>query len=340
MAKYIRYTLAILLTLLVIAGFIGISKFNHAFFGEKPNFLTYKDDSKAIAFEWANDSLGNYFETQVAMVIPVNIDGLKHKFYMQFDTGSPFTFIYEKDLISLKKIGLKISEETQNEQRYIKRLEFELGGNKVTASMIKILEDYGHTFNAADTIGRIKIGTIGSDFIENRITAIDFENQRIQTYRQRPNWMDSLPNFKPFDFQGRRIMLPALIDGKEFELLYDSGCSAFGLITTKNRFESYTDENTEVIEYGANSWGSTIPIRNKSTNLEIQIGNSNLGMSRVSYVNMYAWAQRFVTPFTHIGGWLGNRPFVKSTLILDTKKEEFIVMRSSIYNNNRPNELH
>lgn len=332
MVKYLGYTLGTLITLLMICFLLGIWKFNDSLFGEKTHLLTYSDESKPIVFEWANDSIGNYYETQVAMVIPVKMEGLNHELYMQFDTGSPYTFIYENDLISLKGIGLNLVEVMVENQRYVEQMEFELGGNKVNASMIKILEGYGNTFNASDTIGGIKIGTIGSDFMENRITTIDFQNKRIQTYLRRTDWMAALPDFRSFDFQGRRIMLPTMINGKELSLLYDSGCSAFGLITTWNRFEDYTDERTETIAYDANSWGNGIPIRHKSTNQKMLIGNANLSMERASYVNMYAWTQRYVTSFTRVGGWLGNRPFAECTLILDTQTEKFIIIKNSDLN--------
>ncbi|MFP4846169.1 hypothetical protein [Winogradskyella sp. PE311] len=48
---------------------------------------------------------------------------------------------------------------------------------------------------------------------------------------------------------------------------------------------------------------------------------------------MYTWSQPLVTPFTRIGGWLGNQPFNESTLILDTKAEEFIVVKNYKPNN-------
>ncbi|OEK00681.1 hypothetical protein BFP97_03790 [Roseivirga sp. 4D4] len=331
--KYLKYTLAAILVIFVIAASVGIQKFNNSLFGEKPNLLTFTHEPKPITFAWANDSIDHYYETKAAIIIPLRIKALAHKFYMQFDTGAPYSYIYEKDLLSLKKIGLKLEEVVKEESRYIKHLEFELGGNKVSASMIKILDNYGHTFSATDTIGNLKIGTIGSDLLDDCITAIDFANQQIQIYQNRPDWMTSLSPFQPFDFKGRRIMLPAVVDGKNLELLYDSGCSAFGIITTRNRFKRYTNEETEAVEYGANSWGSSIPILSKTTNEPIQIGSTNLSMERASYVNMYAWTQRFVTPFTRIGGWLGNRPFVESTLILDTKTEEFTIVKSALLEN-------
>ena len=42
---------------------------------------------------------------------------------------------------------------------------------------------------------------------------------------------------------------------------------------------------------------------------------------------MYTAIQPLVTPFAKIGGWLGNQPFSDSVLILDTQKQEFIIVK-------------
>jgi len=327
MKKKIGYSLLALLVLIFVGGYIGIQKFNGFITKETPNYLTYTYEPKPIHFDWANDSIGDYYEKQTAMIIPLKIKGLTHRFYMQFDTGSPFSFLYENDLISLRKIGLEIEEVVKDEIRYVKKLEFKLSDNLIVASMIQILPGYGNTFDKNDTIPRIKIGTIGSDFIDNRITSIDFKNQKIELYDKRPESMKELPPFKAFDFTPRRrIMLPVTLDNKQYEFLYDSGCSAFGLITIKSRFNKYTDKETAPLAYGANSWGSNIPIITKPSNKLFSIGTTNLKLKRVSYVDMYTITQPFITPFTRIGGWMGNQPFNESTLILDTKAHEFIVL--------------
>ncbi|WP_456437143.1 hypothetical protein [Psychroserpens sp.] len=328
MKKKIGYTLLVVLLLMLSVGFYYIRKFNNAFFKEKSAYLEYSFESKSIHFDWTANSTGSegYHEPQAAMIIPLKIEGLAHQFYMQFDTGAPHSFIYENDLNSLRTIGLDVKEVVKDEERYVENLDFILDDNHIKVSMIKILQDYGHSFDKNDTISRIGIGTIGSDFIVNRITAIDFKNQNIQLYNERPEWIASLTGFKSFDFSGRRIMLPVTLDNKDYEFLYDSGCSAFGLITTKNRFEKYTDKSTEEIKYDAKSWESSIPINSKATDKLFSIGNANLKLKRVSYIDMYTATQPLVTPFTRIGGWLGNQPFNESILILDTKTEEFIVI--------------
>lgn len=322
------YTLLILFGLLVIGTSFGIWKFNNSLFREKPNFLKYTLEKKSIHFDWASQNIGGIIEPQAAMIIPVKMKGLAHQLHMQFDTGAPTSFIYEKDLKSLQKIGVEIKEVVKNEKSYAENLDFVLGNNHIKVSMIQILKSYGHMFGKNDTIKRIGIGTIGSDFLVDKITSIDFKNQKIQFFDERSKLMSSLADFKKFDFSGRRIMLPAKVDDKEDEFLYDSGCSAFGLITIKNRFEDYTNKNIDGIKYDAKSWENKIPIRSKTSNKLFGIGNVTLKLKRVSYVDMYTAIQPIITPFTRIGGWLGNQPFNENTLILDTQKEEFIIVES------------
>ncbi|EDP70021.1 hypothetical protein FBALC1_10827 [Flavobacteriales bacterium ALC-1] len=330
MKKKIGYTLLVILSLIIIGGSIGIWKFNNTIFKEKSNYLKYTFDSTPIHFDWAGDSIAGIYEAQAALIIPLKIEGFSHDFYMQFDTGAYDSFIYEHNLKSLRAMGLDIKEVIKDDARYVEHLDFRLGDNHIKASMIKIYPNYGHSFDKNDTISRIGIGTIGSDFIDNRITSIDFKNKKIKLFNKRPDWMADLPDFKPFDYIGRRIMLPVTLNDKDYEFLYDSGCSAFGLITIRSRFNDYTEESTKQISYDAKSWGSSIPIRSKTSDKLFSIGNTQLSLKRVSYVDMYTWSQPLITPFTRIGGWMGNQPFNESKLILDTKAEEFIVIKNKI----------
>lgn len=328
MKKKIGYTLLILFCLLIIGASFGIWKFNNSLFKEKPNYLTYILEEKPIYFNWASQNIGGIIEPQAAMIIPVKMKGLSHQLHMQFDTGSPYSFIYENDLKSLRKIGLHINVVVKGKTSFVEKLDFVFGENHIKVTMIPILKNYGHTFDKNDSIKRIGIGTIGSDFLDNKITSIDFKNQKIQLFDKKPNWMSSLSGFKKFDFTGRRIMLPVKLDDNNYEFLYDSGCSAFGLITIKSRFEDYTNKNIEEIKYNAKSWEKSLPIRSKTSDKIFAFGDADLQIKRVSYIDMYTFVQPLMTPFTRIGGWLGNQPFNESTLILDTQKEEFIVLKN------------
>ena len=133
--------------------------------------------------------------------------------------------------------------------------------------------------------------------------------------------------FVSFDFTGRRFMLPCEIDGKKHELFYDSGSSAFGLITIKKRYLKYSNKEDREISYNANRHGDPIPVKHKPTNEMMKIGGLELSLQRVCYVDMYSNVQGLITPFTRIGGWLGNKPFENNSLIFDVKNEMFVVVQ-------------
>ena len=329
MWKKILYTLLVLFFVGIIAMAVGVRWFHNMWFAERPNHLTLTFEDKDIDFVWGAMQLEDFTENHTSLLIPVSIHGMSQDFYFQFDTGAPTSYIHGKTLESLRGAGFPGDIVQLDDNVYLDHFECKLGGNQVSLDMLQIIPDYGTSFPPSSADVRVKIGTLGADFLVDLITVIDFKNQTIQLNRERSEWMDTLPSFKPFDFQGRRFMLPALIDEKELQLFYDSGSSVFGLITSKNRYDRFTDPKIDEITYQSNRHGDAIPIHHKPSDWTIEIGNASLPLTRVSYVDMYAPVQHFMTPFTRIGGWLGNKPFIESVMVLDTKKEEFLVLSAN-----------
>ncbi|MFK7924005.1 MAG: hypothetical protein AB8H47_18750 [Bacteroidia bacterium] len=329
MVKKIAFVLIAILMFLMILGVGGIKYLESNWFKERPQYLSYTHDTKPIAFCWSSGNYGDYTEAHNAILVPVKLGNFSQKFYLQFDTGAPTTIIYGNTLQSLKEHGLAFNEVVKDDRAMIEKLDMKLGGNQISASSITIRKGYGQSFQLNDTISDISLGTIGADFINEQITAIDFKNKFIQLYDERPDWMASLADFQAFDFSGRRMMLPAKIGEEQLTLLYDSGSSAFGLITNLSRYKNYSDDDREEIRYSANNMGRQIPICHKSTDRMIAIGNADLPLTRISYVDMYAKLQKFVSPFSKVGGWLGNKPFLENAIIFDTKAAEFLVIEST-----------
>lgn len=326
MIKKIVYSAIAILLVLMIAGVVGIKQIQRNWFKEKPLHLSYTAEAKPIKFCWASNTYGDYTENHNAILIPVKLAGFSQQFYLQFDTGAPTSMLHGNSLQSLKKNGLAFNEIEKGEESFVEQIDFILGGNATSVSSIRILPAYGEALKAEDSLQEITLGTIGTDMMVDRITAIDFKNKTIQLYEERPDWMEALTGFQSFDFSGRRIMLPCHINDKKLTLLYDSGSSAFGLITTKKRYEDYSDDDRPEIRYTSNNKDRPIPICHKSTEQMIEIGNASLPLKRISYVDMYAGMQQFVSPFTRVGGWLGNKPFTESVLIIDCKSQEFIAL--------------
>jgi len=316
-----------LVLLLLVAAILYIIYFNNQIFQDSPNRLSYKKDTCEIHFQWAKQQFGGHLESHTAMVIPATIAGTKYKAFFQLDSGTPHSYIYGKTLSSLRDIDIAMGRDTLS-GTILQDLDITLGGNEITFRQVSIMSNYGKEVVRDDTIKSIMLGTIGADFLDDRITAIDFKLQTIQLYDHRPPWMNDIKSFKDFEFKGRRFLLPVQINDQDMTLLYDSGCSAFGLITSKNRYLKYGASDLKEISYQGNRWGEALPIYHKPSESILRIGGSELSLERVSYVDMFGNFQRFVTPFTSIGGFLGNMPFLDHVLILDTQSMQYAVVES------------
>ncbi|RZL44541.1 MAG: hypothetical protein EOP00_19690, partial [Pedobacter sp.] len=147
--KKIVLTLLVVLVLIVAGGYIY---FDHKFTPEK-NYLTVENESGSIPLVW----LGK--ENNV-LLLPIHFDSDTTTYYLQFDTGSPYTIFYLKSIKSIHQI---ISTEG------IAKTSFHIGQTKVTSDKFKIY-DQG---NDNDYNSLKIIGTIGADIIEDRKTIVD-----------------------------------------------------------------------------------------------------------------------------------------------------------------------
>lgn len=328
MLKKIGLAIVVLFVLLTILVSLQVKAFNDLWFKDSMSHFGLDYQSTPIHFQWSVGTYDQYVEPHEAILIPVKIEGFSNPFYWQFDTGAAHSLIYERTVEALKQGGLEIENRVLDGEQYATHLSCHFGGQKWGLKMIKVLKGYGASIDKNDTLQPIKLGTLGADFMKGKITLINFKNQYIQLFEERPDWMASLGHFKSFSHDGRRFMLPVEIEGNELELFYDSGCSAFGLITSANRYKKFTNLGDKEIKYEGNRFGESLTIFHKNSDKRISIGGMQLNLERVSYVDIYSSLQKFMTPFTRIGGWLGNKPFIEHAIIFDTKREEFIVVKN------------
>ena len=225
----------LILLLLTIGG--GSWYFHQFWFKDRPVYLRMQTDLQPIHFSWSSGSYGDYTEPHDAMLIPVRLEEVDLDLYLQFDTGAPSTMLYGKSLESLMEQGLVVEILQEGDNQFVRELTMTLGGSEVRMEMIRILDGYGGDISQEESS---KIGTIGADFLLPYLTEINFRDRVIRQYLSRESWMTEQQAFESFGFAGRRLMLPCVLDGKELSLFYDSGSSAFGLITTPGRYERYS----------------------------------------------------------------------------------------------------
>lgn len=338
-SKKIVKPFGILVAILLILFTSALIYFNNIFFSVRQKKLSIITDYQQIKFGFVSHQTSQGFTIdKVAMVIPAVIEEISNKLYFQFDTGAPTTIIYEKSLSSLKRIGLNFEVLEMDGKTFIKKLKINLGGSEMTFKMIEVVKyPGGESFTEKDLKYHKRIGSIGTDFISDRLTEINYASSKIQFYKEREDWMVEGQKFESFDFSGRRLMLPCTIDGKNQIIYYDSGASSYGLLTTKGTYKKYANINTEEVNYEISSlgrahwWSKPVLIHENQTDKSMMISGQDMAITKVGYVGIFSNLQGMIKPFTKIDGWLGNIPFLNYSLIFDAPHQEFLVMKKGKY---------
>jgi hypothetical protein len=156
--KILKKVIWSILGILILSAIGGYIYFDQKFSPEK-NYLTVKNESGSVPFKW----LGN--EKNV-LLLPIHFENDTTKYYLQFDTGSPYTVFYSNPIKNIRQISLKND---------VAATSFTIGKTKVSSSNFKIYKSSADNDNKSLKI----IGTIGADILENRKTIINFKQNYI-----------------------------------------------------------------------------------------------------------------------------------------------------------------
>lgn len=309
MKLFKRISLAILSIILIssVGGYIYFEKK----FTPADNYLTIEGVSGNIPLEW----ISTESNPNVAILLPVKLDGISKVFYMQLDFGSPFTLFYSKTVGSIQSQFSKEIKFDENSDTI--SLKFDLGKMKISSDKFKLIK-YGEVADLDNEINII--GTIGTDLLEKKLITLNFtENYCLFNDDQFTD------GFTSFDFEKRRILLPAKINGKSLKLLYDSGTSGYELITDQSEWNKYRLKNGQIKTENGNSWGNILTVNTAPAKQEIELGNKNLNLSEVTYIYGTSKMQNLLMKFSGMQGMIGNKLFLDHQIIIDCKNEKFKV---------------
>lgn len=295
--KIIRKILVSVLIIIIITGLGGYIYFEQKFTPEK-NYLQVENESGSIPIIWIG-------ENKNALLVPIHFPRDTTTYYLQFDTGAVYTEFYSSGIQHLKSIS--INNERAGSSFYI-------GKTKITSDKIRI----SPTGKASD----IKIiGTLGADLLENRKTLIDFRNNYIVfNLSQRPD--DFRNNLIDFNFKKRKIIVHGNLNGKDEKFLYDSGTSAYELLTNKENWEKLRLPQSKVNIEKAQSRPNILTTYTAESNSMIRLGNKNVPLNEVTYVEGFSQTQYMLMKFSGMTGMLGNKVFLKNKIYIDCAHEK------------------
>lgn len=287
------------------------------------NQLVLPATSHSIAFKWQGDSIGPNWEPHAALLLPIRLPGCPRQFYMQFDSGSPYSMFYRDKLLNIANkyhLAMTVTDSLQTLKDYT----FHVGQMPVTAKSIAVKQ-----FDEADSAPESEvliIGTIGADFIENRMILIDYPRQSVTNAPELPSSLKSEQAMSEFSFSGRSVLLPAIIHGAKTLLFFDTGSSAFELLTDKQSFDRMATPGTMPVQYQVASWDKTLAAYTSPTNDSLEINSRRIPIHRVTYMEGASATQIDQMRRLGIGGMTGNKLFLHHRLLLDTRNGQFAVL--------------
>ncbi len=276
----------------------------------------------SIPFTWLADSVNGSIEPHAAMLIPVKLPHCSQQFYMQFDMGAPNTVFYKNKLrvISEKYPSFDPLPDTAGS---LQQITITVGKNKISINQAHLLEFGEKTIDWSAGKKEI-IGTIGSDWLENRTVLINYPKQEmVLNYTVAAKLQN---RFTDFSYVQRNILLPAMIKGKKTMLYFDTGSSAFALLTSKETALSMAVAGAVASRYPVKSWGRTLYANSLVTADSVEMSQLKIPLHTVTYMEGASEEQVNRMLKLGIGGMTGNKLFLHSGLVLDTKNKKFMLM--------------
>jgi hypothetical protein len=275
-----------------------------------------------VPFIWKGDSVNGQWEQYAAMLIPVKLAGCPKQFYMQFDVGAPNSLFYKNKLQAINS-RYRLPVQVTDSGVTCKQIGFSAGKTKILAREIMLRQLGDPQINWNNTAIEI-IGTLGADLIDNRTVLINYPGREISIGYTIPK--NAGLTLTDFIYANRSIILPALIKDRKTMLYFDSGSSAFELLTNKETAIMLALPGTPPVSYPVTSWGKILTANSFVSKDSIEIAAVKMPLNRVTYIEGVSDTQVSRMMKMGIGGMTGNKLFIHSMLVLDIKNKRFGIL--------------
>ena len=308
-----------LLVLLVLGG-IGGYFFMRQKFAPAPNQVVLTGLPATTSFAWWADTAQGRAMPHAAVLVPVRLPGCPRTCYFQFDTGAPYSVLYSESLAALQAaypaLPFAPAPDTVRDFRCT------LGRTQLLARWMRVLSHGPHAL-PADTATQFILGTLGTDVIDGRALVLDFAHRRFHLAAQLPDSLAQRATFVPLAFENRRVLLTLSLQGKPRQFLYDSGASAFSLLTSHDEWNQLAQPGAPVHKVNVKSFDRTLTSYTVPTAAALQVDQTLLPLGTTTYMDGTSLMQNLMMRFSGMGGMLGNRAFDERTVLLDVAGGRF-----------------
>ena len=310
------------LVILLVSGSVGGYFYMRRQFQPAANQLRLPLLPATCAFRWQADTVARLVVPHAALLVPVALPGCPRVCYLQFDTGAPSSVLYANPLAALRARYPRTRQVLLPRGDTLRNVRFILGQQAVHAPWLRLLP-VGARHLPDDAATPFIVGTLGADVLDGRVLVLDYARRRFSLCPRVPDSLTRRTAFVPLAYTGRRLLVTVGLQGRAQQLLFDSGSSAFALLTSPATWHQLARPHAPARTSGVHSWGKTLTAHTVATDTTLRMGTTRVPLRTVTYVEGIRFWQTVLMRFSGMGGMLGNEPFAVHTIVIDTPGNRF-----------------
>lgn len=297
-------------------------------------FLLFAVESCSAAiewsqFEWISSTVGNKTFDRAAILVPVKLKNNPKTFWMQLDTGTDVTVLYQIPFNQLKYPVQPI----KGKDNFV-ALSGTIGNCPFDSLPVYMYKDFGDSLNDKDE--HPVIGSVGQDILVGRILVLDFPKKRFcLTDSLDPAVKSLIPraNFVDLNRRNNKLFVHMQIaDTSSDDFFYDSGASLFPISTSKTMWQKLTGlkgDEKRIIRMKVPSWGKEIVLLGAPVKGALTFGTLHVDHP-IAYFDSTGMLDFSQWPFK-TDGLLGNALFYDEyTVVIDLVHNRFGILKDKL----------
>jgi hypothetical protein len=289
---------------------------------------------KSVSFVWGGGIIDGQKFPNAAILVPVGLKGCPEALYMQLDTGSAGSFIYQNSLNAVGKKCGSVSKATDSSAPTI----FEIAGKEL-AIIASLLPNAGGEVPGQPVL----LGTLGLSAFAENILVLDYPNASfyICTEQNECNQLFSKHSFvyQSATLRNGKLFVTAQVGDQQFDAMaFDTGASIFPLVVTKTRWQALLSKHGDEPDnqvLNVPSWGKLIRCAGATSSKTVVLAGRTLSNPVIFFCGNESEdhpANISKYPFK-IDGVIGNAPFVADTTVVIDQKRSRIAFAKSFKSN-------
>ena len=286
-------------------------------------------------FNWYGQTIGSRYYDKLAIIVPVKINDLKANFVTQFDLGSDATLLYENAIKNYFASRAQLYALVDTTHRGVadngsinyrtKGLPFTLGALVIPCPLLMAKHGDAVPPDSLHTSSEKLVGTIGSDFLKDKVLVIDYPRRRMCVLDSVDAYWRARTVFVAARVKNNRFQLPITVNKRTYWTLFDTGASLFPLNTDYATWQRLMGQAAITDSMQVSSWGTLVPHYGATMPHDAYLGKLKLPKSK-------AWFNRNkrLADFNrqeNIDALTGNAFFLNNVVVLDYQHHKFGVVK-------------